>query len=367
MGAMSAQVAAGLAQVAARRANLAVNARRELSNARGVAAAGDQPRATKERAATDAEGIARELAGISNSGLTDLDAEKGFQLINQFLGLDAKVAGFIDDAVKNKTISEGELKWLGGVVTDIANEQTARHERILTFLSDLYGAGVDLGNENARHAQGMLTVSNLELRRWALIGDLNQNYQDVFVANPTGDSSLFADRPTIDRWNNGLPQPGGGSPPELRRHPLVHGPNLAADADASDQLLITIRELAETAKAWHDSPQVSDPTGLGLRRSNDRLFKAVRTVDGHLLLVSLNQHMSEENVVRLRAELASHDVRLDTLKTRVEEAGYRMTLGDLRAFHASGITDQDIQTIADVFSSGFLAWIGSGVNSGGAK
>jgi hypothetical protein len=200
-----------------------------------------------------------------------------------------------------------------------------------------------------------------------LIGDLNQNYQDVFVANPTGDSSLFADRPTIDRWNNGLPQPGGGSPPELRRHPLVHGPNLAADADASDQLLITIRELAETAKAWHDSPQVSDPTGLGLRRSNDRLFKAVRTVDGHLLLVSLNQHMSEENVVRLRAELASHDVRLDTLKTRVEEAGYRMTLGDLRAFHASGITDQDIQTIADVFSSGFLAWIGSGVNSGGAK
>jgi hypothetical protein len=103
---------------------------------------------------------------------------------------------------------------------------------------------------------------------------------------------------------------------------------------------------------------VNDPSGFHLTVANDRLFKAVRTVDGHLLMLSVNRHMSEENAVRLRTELAAHDVQLDSLKTRAQEASFRLHLGDLKAFHASGVTQEDLQVITNAL----LVWVGIGVN-----
>ncbi len=358
--------AKGLAAVSSSRAKLAVNIRERINKASAVAKSPNEPEVARSVARKEIEDLGKELAGVSDSGLLNLNAEQGFQLLNKFLGLDAQVAGLIDDAVKQKAINEDELKWLGGVVSDIEKGEIDKHERILIFLNDLYGAAVDLGQENARHAQGMLTVANVELRRWALIGHLNDDYQGIFHPQPDDDSRLFATDAQLRKWNDAIP-PIPGDKIDLRKHPNIHGIDPNAIKDASDYILIAIRELGETAKAWQDAPQVNDPTGVNLRIANDRLFKAVRTLDGHLLMISLNQHISEENVVRLHAELASHDIRLDTLKTRVEEAGYRLTLGDLKAFHTSGITDQDIQTVADVFANGFLAWIGSGTNSGGKK
>jgi hypothetical protein len=357
----NARSAKSLAAVSSSRAKLAITLRQKIDAANTVSNSPAQPQMTKAQASQDLESYAKELAGISDSGLKDLNAEQGFQLLNKFLGLDSQIAGLIDDAVKNKSISEDELKWLGGVVSDIEQGEVAKHERILIFLNDLYGAALDLGQENSRHAQGMLTIANVELRRWALLGDLNEDYSTVFDPPVEDTTRLFALDAEIQKWNDAIKSPALPAPGDkidLRRHPAIHGVNQNSATDFSYGVLTSIRQLRETAKAWQDAPQISDPDGINLRIANDRLFKAVRTVDGNLLMISLNQHISEENVVRLRAELASHDIRLDTLKTRVEEAGYRLTLGDLKAFHTSGITDQDIQTIADVFANGFLAWIG---------
>jgi hypothetical protein len=204
----------------------------------------------------------------------------------------------------------------------------------------------------------MLTVANIEFRRWVLLGLLNDNYQEVYGGQTTpATSRLFQTQQEVDKLIADHAPGGTAAQPDLRKHPAV--------AKTGDRIWTSIRKLTETVAAFHRSAQVNDPDGFNLTTANDRLFKAVRTVDGHLLMISLNQHISEENVARLHAELASHDIRLDTLKTRVEEAGYRLTLGDLKAFHTSGVTDQDIQTIADVFANGFLAWIGSGTNNGG--
>ena len=121
-------------------------------------------------------------------------------------------------------------------------------------------------------------------------------------------------------------------------------------------MLASLRSLAEAAKDFHDaSPSDNygaDPpsnNAYNVAVSNARLFKAVSTVSGHVLMLSENQHMSEENVIRLRTELAEHDLQLDAIEGRIQEAGYRLTLGDLKAFHSSGITDADIKSLETAF------------------
>jgi len=332
------------------------------------------------------------LAGLE---ITDDQALKGLDFLDKFVGLDAKLADFVGDGAKS--IGEDNLKYLGGVVDDIQHEQTEKHDRILRFLGDLLGAQTELAQENVRHADGMLTLANVELRRWELLGSLDEVYSEVYNFNEKRDEpdlkeageqfrpSLFNTETYIQTWYKAHPfkTVGGttvdGAPPafdpakpELRIHPIVHyaptdaKPNAAGNefdvTVHSDGVLTSIRLLAETAHAWHVAPQASDLSGFHLRVANERLFQAVRTVDGHLLMLSLNQHISEDNTVRLRAELASHDVNLDSLSSRVEEAGYRFKLGDLQAFHASGITDKDVQVVSSAITNALLVWIGGNVH-----
>jgi hypothetical protein len=121
-------------------------------------------------------------------------------------------------------------------------------------------------------------------------------------------------------------------------------------------VLASLRLLAEAAKDFHDASP-SDNYGFAppsnnaanVAISNARLFKAVSTVGGHILMLSENQHMSEENVIRVRTELAEHDLQLDAIEGRIQEAGFRLTLGDLKAFHSSGITDADIKSLEAAF------------------
>jgi hypothetical protein len=116
--------------------------------------------------------------------------------------------------------------------------------------------------------------------------------------------------------------------------------------DRKDSVLVSIRKLAYAARAWHEVPPAS--TGYNQEAvtfTNERLFQAVRTVDGHLLMVTVNGHTSEENVIRLRKELADHDVRLDSYAARVNEANQRLELGNLRAYHATGVTQSDLQAL----------------------
>jgi hypothetical protein len=77
-------------------------------------------------------------------------------------------------------------------------------------------------------------------------------------------------------------------------------------------------------------------------------------VNGHLLVISLNAHLSSDNTIRLSSEVSEHRVRLDTYEARVQEARHRLALGDQKAFHGTGITDEDLQWINRLL----LGWIG---------
>jgi hypothetical protein len=138
-------------------------------------------------------------------------------------------------------------------------------------------------------------------------------------------------------------------PDSLRNHPQVF---------LQEGVFTSIRKLAETTRAWQSAPQrTQDPTGWNIAASNVRLHKAVATVDGHLLMLSLNENLAADNVVRLDSEIAEHDMQIDGISARAREAGYRLGMGDLKAYHASGITEDDIRVI----ETALLAWIGVGV------
>jgi hypothetical protein len=72
-------------------------------------------------------------------------------------------------------------------------------------------------------------------------------------------------------------------------------------------------------------------------------------------MASFNEHEAGENGIRLRTELATHRNRLDSFHARIEECGFRLLLSDLQAFHATGITEKDIQAIGDaaIFYTGY--------------
>lgn len=111
----------------------------------------------------------------------------------------------------------------------------------------------------------------------------------------------------------------------------------------------SIRRLAHAAKAAREGNEVHDEHAeYRVAASNARLFQALRTLQGHVLLLSYNRHTAEENALRLGGELAEHALHLQATEARVEESGFRLTLGDLKAYHATGITDNDIRTVQSV-------------------
>jgi hypothetical protein len=163
---------------------------------------------------------------------------------------------------------------------------------------------------------------------------------------------------TASGWPVPLPPPRNN--PDNTATALVAGPPAPPASDPpvlpvvpEDRVLAALHRLRESAQAAHNAKFPADRDGWHLLASNARLFKGVRTVSGHILMLSLNEHLSEDNVIRLRTELAEHDLHLDALEARIHESAYRLTLTDLKAFHSSGITDADIKTVA----GGLLAYI----------
>jgi hypothetical protein len=125
-------------------------------------------------------------------------------------------------------------------------------------------------------------------------------------------------------------------------------------------VLASIRRLAETAREWqYASPNVDDPQGQHARGSNNRLFEAVKVIEGNLLVLSLNRRLSEENGLRLRTDLQEHDLHADIIIARAQESGLRIGLQELLAFHSSGITDADLQAAIGIVQQVFLARISS--------
>jgi hypothetical protein len=179
-------------------------------------------------------------------------------------------------------------------------------------------------------------------------------FADVGACNKTTPEAnwrvvLFATRQRVDCW---LEWSGWTTKtmPKEGAHPVITD---------SDRILPSVRKLAETARTWQKaSPSLSDPRGVDTNLSNQRLWVAVKTVDAHLLILSVNQRLAFDNRIRLSHEITEHELHLDGVAARAEEAGLTLALADTAAFHGSGITQADLQAFFGVIQSALLAYIG---------
>ncbi|MDB5553455.1 MAG: hypothetical protein JWL86_3439 [Rhizobium sp.] len=122
----------------------------------------------------------------------------------------------------------------------------------------------------------------------------------------------------------------------------------------ANQIVHSIRLLAETAQAWQFASPRLDPNGDNTRGSFERLRNAMEIINGQLLMISVNERFSLENGLVLRTEIQEHDLHLDSIVARTREAGMRLGLRDLLAFHSSGITDADIQAAIGIIQQAIL-------------
>ena len=82
-------------------------------------------------------------------------------------------------------------------------------------------------------------------------------------------------------------------------------------------------------------------------------------VQGYYLIVVFNDRAANENGHFLLRELKEHNLHVDAVLARAEEADIRLGFGDQVAFHSSGITDADLQTAFSIVQNVLLGWIGS--------
>jgi hypothetical protein len=333
-----------------------------------------------------------------NSATTTNNQLAGVALFGLVLRANPSLQSHLADLLDSKhhgTEFAAAMDQVGKMVNEGLQQVLDARVRIRQFMNDLAVIQVDLASENVRHTTQMLTLADLELKRWKLLGQLLDQYSvtydpDVWLHDPSAGPSeignikedwtsaatpqsdprkgtspldqtwrirLFSsddikdgrlvatnfytalrnaldpskkDDPAIDDW-------APPNVPPARLPPLVK---------RDDRVLISIRKLADVAREFHSANQSdADPLGWNLTRANVRLQKAVALVDGSILLLSINEHLARENGVRVRKETSLHSVRLDSFERRTYEAGYRLTLGDLKAFHATGITDADLKAI----------------------
>ena len=132
--------------------------------------------------------------------------------------------------------------------------------------------------------------------------------------------------------------------------------------DTNAHVLATLRVLAETAHTYQtSSPRERDPTGAHTRTSAERLARAVAILQTFQLMTTINRRAAAENSIALIGEVQEHTIRVDDVLVTSVEREIRYRLDDLIAFHASGITQEDLDTVARFVQAGLLAWIGSGV------
>ena len=346
------------ADIAVRFASLSNRMTREIGRLR------DQVEAFPATAAAVENLLASAAAG-KNPSPEALEAS-GLEVMRRVLKANPSLLSELERQSKNGVLRDADLKHLGSVVQDIRDQKGASARRMAMFLHDLYSAQLALHQENARHYTALLAIAAAELGRWGLIDELNSEFDSAFgsglverpggagVANP--ENPLFAEAAQVEKWWGEHPWQGNLN--DAPKDPLLRHPVIGFDEDVTH----TIRRLAETAAQWQGlSPNQNDPEGWHRRRSYERLNRAVRTLNVFTLMASMNQRLGEEHAVRLRGEVDEHNLHLDAVVARAEEASLRYGARDLLAFHSTGITEADLQVVIGAVHSALLAWIGSGV------
>jgi hypothetical protein len=289
---------------------------------------------------------------------------------------------------------DANLTNLGKVLKEIDAQSMEATNRVLEFVRDLYRLQVDLDEENLRHFRALSTVASAELKRWQLLSELNARYRaaypDVRAELVSPEREAFMNKfnalkprvpltpetfgksadPTLQKRMTFRLFPDdfgkskamwGGDAAAAARDPEDKALAAAAahpDVRPGDQIVPTLRRLAATARAWQFGQPGNDPTGRNTQGSHDRLIAAVGLINGQLLMISLNERFALENGLLLHTEVGEHDLHLDAITARTREAGIRLGLRDLAAYHSSGITEADIQAAIGIIQQVLLANIG---------
>ena len=295
----------------------------------------------------------------------------------------------INDDPEAKKRFDARVERLGQIIKDIDQESAAATNRVLEFLRDLYRLQLDLHEENLRHYRALGGVATAELKRWELLSYLNGRYRQMFgdvygllesedvrvrdrvralprLVRPAASTyvqhagsrehhrekeqttfPLFPKSPRDagTEWAGEVRKAGQ---PQMPAHPVI-----APGAP----ILQSLRLLAETAREWQFTSPTRDPDGTNTRGSFHRLASGIELINGQLLMISVNERFSLENGLVLRTEVREHDLHLDAIAARTREAGIRLGLRDLVAYHSSGITNEDIQSVLGVIQQALLASI----------
>jgi hypothetical protein len=280
-----------------------------------------------------------------------------------------------DPAAKKRF--DSEVAQLGSVLKAIGDEKAEAMNRVLEFLRDLYRIQLSLHDEDLRHYRGLAGVATQELKRWDLLSNLNGRYRglfdDVWPELKAKDKSLIERvqklrpsmwkgrettielRPSFTLFSAPKAQaaPGGAVRPPAPGAPAAPTRD-HPDVTGTTSIIHSVRLLGEDAQAWQFRSPRLDPDGNDTRGSFLRLRNAMEVINGQLLMVSLNERFSLENGLVLRTEIQEHDLHLDAIAARTREAGMRLGLRDLLAYHSSGITDADIQAAIGLMQQAIL-------------
>jgi hypothetical protein len=258
-----------------------------------------------------------------------------------------------------------DLNYVGGMVDDIYGGVLAAAQRVLDFWHDLVQVEVAMAEEEVRHTQSMAAIGKNEVLRWSQLSQLSEDYATVFSQAAAGPNAidnpekfpLFSDRganqSASTNYSNGFASRTSG---RFLTAPATQP--LDPPVSVDDRVFASIRSLTDAARTWQIGTAADDPEGYRTAVANERLYQAVRTAQGYLLMISHNRHMSGENRLRLVTELSRHEQQLASFDGQITEAGFRLTLGDLKAFYGTGITEKDIQAIG----TAALFYIGYGAN-----
>ncbi len=287
----------------------------------------------------------------------------------------AGLSGFNKILTQQNVISTNDLKQIGVILRDIASEQNAAAQRLLSFFADLSTIQLNLYQENLRHYDALQFVARKELKRWDTLKRLSRRYSAIFVdpaqqvapdrlLSVLSTNLFFFTSQDANAWKQYY---HSRYDPELKLinrlpfEPDFHTSSYSPPTITPDsQILTSIRLLAENARSWQKaSPSQYDPVGFFVRVSGARSWEAIRLIQGYYLMLALNEQYATANSLFLRKEIQEHDIFLDGILYRAQEADIRLRLGDQLAFHSSGITDADIQAVVGIIQTGLLAWIGA--------
>lgn len=283
---------------------------------------------------TKAEETAKELtpvvqALVQSAAAGKLTDENAKTLIRFVIG--PQRGGDLDKAF-NDAVSAEAVKAMKALLTDIAKEDASAGKRVADYVIALQRLHMELHEENVRHYLSLSVIAKAEVARWETLGDLTQSFENLY--DPS-------------RGVLGRTIPSGAE-----RCPVT----ITSDS----KVVASLRLLAERANMHQTgSPLSTDPSGATTEMWASSLANAIETIQTYQLIATVNRRWAADNNIALISELSEHSIHLDHLLTAGVEEEIRLALADQQAFHASGITDKDLELLVGIVQSGLLGWIGA--------